>query len=289
MLPRPPCAAGLGVAWPAPGGQAGGFRTQREAKAAAAALRTDAARGRYVAPQHLTLREYLIGEWLPSRENVDISPNTRDTDRTVVEAWILPHVGDLPLQKLTGRALDGLYATLRAVVGGEVTPLRGKSVRNVHTTLSKALGDAVRRGHLAVNPILSVDPPARDDSVARAAWSRQEVKRFLAAAPGDRLAGIWRLALATGLRRGELLGLQWTDLEAGAVHVSRQVLLRPRSVKGGRRICVRQTTKSRRARRVRLDEETAAGLLRWKATQAAERLAFGPPWKNDGGLGIEAP
>jgi len=70
----------------------GGYRTQREAKAAAAALRTDSVRGTYVAPERLTVAEYLIGEWLPSRANADISPNTRDTDRTVVEAWILPHM-----------------------------------------------------------------------------------------------------------------------------------------------------------------------------------------------------
>jgi integrase len=137
-----------------------------------------------------------------------------------------------------------------------------------------------------VNPILAVDPPARDDSVERAAWNRQEVQRFLEVASMDRLAGIWRLALATGLRRGELLGLHWTDLDGGAVLVARQVLLRPRSVQGGRRIYVRQTTKGRRARRVRLDEQTAAGLRRWKADQAAERLAFGAPWKADGGLGV---
>jgi len=265
----------------------GGYRTQREAKAAAAALRTDSVRGTYVAPERLTVAEYLIGEWLPSRANADISPNTRDTDRTVVEAWILPHIGDVPLQKLTGKSLDGLYATLRARGGRGERPLQGKSVRNVHTTLSKALGDAVRRGHLVVNPILAVDPPARDDSVERGAWNRDEVRRFLEVASGDRLHAIWRLALTAGPRRGELLGLWWEDVDEQSVHVRRQVLLRPRAVRGGRRLYVRQTLKNRRPRRVRLDEQTATHLRRWKAEQASERLAFGRPWHADGGLGVE--
>jgi integrase len=266
----------------------GGYRTKTEAKATAAALLTDAARGRYVAPRKLTVADYLLGEWLESRQNADISPNTRDTDHTVVRSWIVPHIGDIPLQKLTGRALDALYATLRASGGRGGRPLRGKSVRNVHATLSKALGDAVRRGHLVVNPILAVDPPARDDSVERVAWSRAEVRRFLETAADDRLGGIWRLALATGLRRGDLLGLQWADIAEGSVTVARQVLLRPRAISGVPRVYVRGTTKTRRTRSVRFDKQTAAALRRWKADQAAERLVFGSAWKRHGGVGIEA-
>jgi integrase len=72
---------------------------------------------------------------------------------------------------------------------------------------------------LTVNPIQSVGPPARDDSVERVAWSRDEVHRFLEVASHDRLAAMWRLALATGLRRGELLGLQWNDIDGEGVTV----------------------------------------------------------------------
>jgi integrase len=266
----------------------GGHRTQREAKAAAAALLTDAARGTYVAPAKLTVTGYLLEEWLPSRDNADLSATTRDTDRTVVEAWIVPHIGDVPLQRLSARDLDRLYRTLRERGGRGGRPLRGKSVRNVHVTLSKALGDAVRRGHLTVNPVLAVDPPARDDSVERTAWSREEVRRFLDAAAGDRLHAIWRLALATGLRRGELLGLSWDDVHEGSIHVRRQVLVRPRAVQGVRRVYVRETLKNRRWRRVRLDQQTAAELRRWKAEQNEDRLAFGKAWKADGGVGVKA-
>jgi integrase len=194
-----------------------------------------------------------------------------------------PDIGDIPLQRLSGRDLDRLYKALRESGGRGGRPLRGKSVRNAHTTLKKALSDAVRRGHLAVNPVDAVDPPARGDSVERTGWSATEVRAFLDVAASDRLSATWRLALATGLRRGELLGLTWDDVDEGSVHVRRQVLLRPRAVQGTRRLFVRSTLKNRRARRVRLDEQTAAEFHRWKATRSAERLAFGPAWKTDGG------
>lgn len=268
----------------------GGYRTRGEATDEARRILGDGSRGSYVAPGKLTLAAYLLDEWIPSRENADLSPQTRDTDRTVVESWILPHIGDVPLQRVSPRTLDGLYATLRASGGRGGKALRGKTVRNVHVTLSKALGDAVRRGHLATNPVLAVDPPARDDSVERAAWTTDEVRTFLGASSTDRLAAIWRLALATGLRRGELLGLQWDDLDldAGTVSVARQILVRPRPVAGAPRVYVRETTKSRRRRVVRLDRATAAMLRRWKVDQASERLRFGPAWRADGGLGIAA-
>jgi integrase len=270
----------------------GGFRLEREAKAKVRELVAGAkVKGRYTPPSELTVADYLLGEWLPSRDNADISATTRDTDRTVVESWIVPHVGDVVLQKLSAQHLDTLYRTLRERGGRGGRPLRGKSVRNAHVTLSKALGDAVRRGHLTVNPILAVDPPARDDSVERTAWTPNEVRRFLETAEADRLAGVWRLALATGLRRAELLGLDWDaiDLDTLSVVVARQVLVRPRAVRGAPRVFIRETTKTRRRRRVRFDAATGAALRRWKAAQAKDRLAFGGAWKMDGGLGLEVP
>lgn len=142
--------------------------------------------------------------------------------------------------------------------------------------------DAVRRGHLASSPVL--DPPARDDSVERHAWTLDETRTFLAVASGDRLEAVWRLALATDARRGELLGLQWPDVDDGAATIARQVLLGS----GYNRMHVRETTKTRRVRRVRFDETTARRLRAWRVTQEQERRWFSEAWKTDGGLGVEA-
>jgi integrase len=264
----------------------GGYPTKREATRRAAELLADSSRGRYVAPGKLTVGTYLLGEWLPSRDNADITRGTRDVDRLIVEAWIVPHIGEIPLQKLTARDLDRLYRTLRERGGRGGRPLKGKSVRNVHGVLSKALGDAVKRGHLVASPVSAVDPPARDDSVERVAWTPDEARRFLTVATADRLGAIWRLALATGVRRAELLGFWWSDFADGSVTVARQVLVPPRPP---RFPYVRETTKTRRPRKVRFDAATEAALRRWKADQAEERLMFGGAWKDHGGLWVEAP
>ena len=266
----------------------GGYRTQREAKARAAEILADASRGRHVTPGRLTVADYLLGEWLEARATADISPGTLDVERTMIESGVVPHVGDILLQKLTARDLDRLYRILRERGGRGGRPLKGKSIRNTHAMLSKAMGDAVRRGHFVANPVSAVDPPRKDDSVERTAWTRDEVRTFLEVASGDRLASIWRLALTSGLRRGELLGLQWDDVDGGTVSVARQVLVRPRSVGAARRVYLRSTTKGHRVRRVRTDPETEATLRRWKTAQAEERLAFGPAYKAEGGLGVEA-
>ena len=96
----------------------GGHAKRTGATAAAAALVTDAARGRYVSPAKLTLSDYLLDEWLPSRETADLSETTRDTDRTVAEAWVIPWIGQVPLQKLSARDLDRLYRELRRAAAG---------------------------------------------------------------------------------------------------------------------------------------------------------------------------
>jgi integrase len=253
----------------------GGYKTQREAKAAARSLESDADRGRYVAPGRLTVAGYLAS-WIETREAADISPGTRALEKLIVRAYIEPHIGAVPLHDLGTTHIARMYASLGKT-------LKGKTVRNVHGVLRKALGDATRwtpRPLMAVNPLASMKPPARADSVSRTAWEADEVRTFLEVASTDRLGAIWRLALATGLRRGELLGLQWDDITDTSVAVRRQVLL-PGPY-------LRVTTKSRRERTVRLDGATSAALRTWKARQAEERLQFGPAYRTHGGLGVEA-
>jgi integrase len=249
----------------------GGYRTQREAKAAYKAL----LEGPYTAPTKGTVSEYLA-LWLETRQAADISPGTRALDKVIVDAYINPRIGNVQLQKLGTAEISRMYAERSKT-------LKGKTVRNVHGTLRKALGDATRwkpRPLLATNPLDGMKPPARSDSVVREAWSADEVHRFLRVATEDRLGAIWRLALATGLRRGELLGLTWDDISETLVTVRRQVLL-PGPY-------IRPTTKSRRERTVRFDEQTATELRSWKAHQAEERLAFGPAYRTMGGLRVEA-
>jgi integrase len=127
--------------------------------------------------------------------------------------------------------------------------------------------------------------PTNEEKSAITCSSSQK-GRWAVLPAADRLAAVWRLALASGLRRGELVGVCWDDIDGLSIRVARQVLMRPSGGRG--RVFVRETTKTRRVRRVGIDEATGAALRRWRAEQAEERLAFGGAWKKDGGLGVEA-
>jgi integrase len=277
----------------------GGHATKREADAAAAELITDGRRGRYVRPSGITFGDFVRAEWLPSRRNSSRTQSTKDWTENALGAWVLPYLGPVPIQSIESGDLDKLYEELRAS-GGRPTkdhpkgrPLSAKTVRNVHGLISKVLGDAAKRKRIPLNPCAIMEPPDKGETELRDAWTREEVRSFLRIASEDRLAAIWRLALQTGLRRGELVGLRWSDLDLDAaipsVLVHRQIGVRARKVEGPR-LYERPRTKSGKPRRVSIDAPTAAMFRAWKATQAADRLAFGPAWRTDGGerLCIEA-
>ncbi|MEX0991596.1 MAG: site-specific integrase [Actinomycetota bacterium] len=266
----------------------GGFATQREAKARAVEILRDNPDGRRHAYRDLTVERFLVDEWLPAREaSGKIAPSTLEGYGWIVRSWIAPRIGGLPLTELGAADLERMYADLRKSGARGSKPLSEKSVRNAHLLMSKALADAARRGLVTMNvATIAEKPPAT--RAEREAWSVSEVRAFLAAADADRLGPIWRLMLTTGLRRGEALGLQWSDvdLDARSIRIERQVLLRSRAQ--GARLYLRDTTKGRRARTVRLDPGTAESLRVWKKGQSEDRLAFGAAWQTDGGLDTES-
>jgi integrase len=232
----------------------GGFRTWKEAKEA----RDDArARGpRWKAPSRLLLGEYLTGTWLPSIR-AKVAPST-----AVSYAQNLAHVagriGHVRLDALDAPTLDTLYADLEA--GG----LARSTVRLLHTQLHRALADAVRWDLLVRNPSDLVDPPKPARRVLTT-WTADQLRAFVAGVAEDRLAALWQLAAASGMRIGELAALEWPD-----VHLDGQYLT------------VRRSKTASGRRRVELDPATIAVLRAHRRRQAEERLAFGAGYRDHG-------
>src|SRR5436190_18498154 len=109
--------------------------------------------------------------------------------------------------------LNALYAELLARGNGH-GPLSAKTVNYIHTIVHKALGDAVDAGVAPRNVAERAKPPrpSRRSSREIQCWEPEELARFLDHVSGTRLEVAWRLAAMTGMRRGEVLGLRWSDV-----------------------------------------------------------------------------
>jgi integrase len=200
-----------------------GFATRREAQTFLTRILSSLGDGSYVQPSKVTVREYLVDEWLPAIAGT-VRPLTLTQYTSIVKRRIVPRIGGLRLQGVSGAHLNGLYRELQD--GDDDSPgLSPASLRLTHAVLSRALRDAVRWGKLVRNPVAAADPPAPPESRA-SAWTAKELSRFLEHVEGDRLFALWRLAGTTGMRRGELLGLTWQllDLDGGTLRVEQQLV-----------------------------------------------------------------
>jgi integrase len=202
----------------------GGFKTKREAKAAEAEALRRLRDHVFVEPSRLTLASYLTEMWLPSMAS-QVRPTTLSGYRHNVTAYILARLGDTPLQRLTTARVGAFYGELSAA-GVQGRPLAPKTVRYVHTTLRRALRDAMADGLVARN-IAALARPPKGRRVEMRTWTAEQVAIFLASVREDRLYAAWLLLATLGLRRGELLGLRWADVDlaAGRIAVRRTLVM----------------------------------------------------------------
>ena len=176
----------------------------------------------------LTVAVYLTQRWLPSKR-VTLRVSTFDAYRRVVDLHVLPHIGRVPLRHLRPDHLEKLYATL--ATSGRVDGTGGlsnKTVVEVHTMLRQSLEDAHRRGLIVANPASIAHAPRRRplESTASGSWTAEQLRTFLDQARSVRLFPALWLAASTGMRRGEVLGLRWgdVDLEGGQLSVNRSLV-----------------------------------------------------------------
>jgi integrase len=217
----------------------------------------------------MTFGVYLRDRWAPA-----MRPTVRKTTAAAYEQMakhLDRHLGKVPLGELTGPQLTAVYGEL--LEGG----LSARTVRYVHVTAHRALKDAVRWHLVSRNVADDADSP-RQPGAEPKAWTPDQVATFLALAEGDRWAPLWRLAATTGLRRGELAGLRWKDLELGAGMLS---VNRTTVVANGHAVESEPKT-ARGRRRIALDAQTVDALKCWRRQQSTEHLAMGAGWQGDG-------
>lgn len=188
-----------------------------------------------------------------------------------VRVHTLPALGRVPLAKLGPQHLEKLYEE-RLSAG-----LSPTTVHHLHTTIHRALSQAMRWGLVARNVAELVDPP-RDARHEMAVLSTDQVKQLLAAAAGGPVEALLTLAVTTGMRRGELLGLRWrdVDLDRGAVAVRGSL---QKSFEGDLKIAAPKTPRSKR--QIELSETALAALRRHRKKQTERRLLLGAEWTAD--------
>lgn len=241
----------------------GSFDTRREAEVERAKIVNELHTGGYIAPDRMTLADWVRESWLPMT-NTRVRPSTYNSYRSNMETHVLPALGGRQLQQLTAPMLNTLYADLLSR-GGERGPLAAKTVRYIHTIVHKALADAVDAGVIGQNVAERSKPPRPGRSRAQQieCWEPEELAAFLRSVEGTRLEAAWRLAAMTGMRRGEVLGLRWrdVDLDQSRIAVRNAIVSVAYEV-------LESSPKSHQARVIDLDPETAALLSRHQDTQA---------------------
>ena len=219
-----------------------------------------------------TLQRFL-DDWLASVKN---SLRVRSYERYegIVRVHLSPAIGRVRLDKLTSAHVQALLDSKLA------SGLAPRSVQACRIVLGAALKQGVRWQMVGRNVAEFVNGPKVRNAEMQV-FSPEQARRFLAACQGERLHALYLLALSTGLRRGELLALQWNDLDldAGTLSVRRSL---GRSSAQGIVIAEPKTPQGRRT--VRLSAPVVTELRVHRKRQLEQRLSAGPEWRDGGYL-----
>ena len=235
--------------------------TRKDAQRELTRLLSAADAGTLPDPTRQTIAEYLRA-WLdgaPGR-----APKTLERYRELAERQIIPHLGELKLQHLKPEHIERWHAALTQV------GLSARTVGHAHRLLSLVLKRAVENGTLARNVAAIRRPPAAQATEIEI-LTPEQITAVLDSLRGHALHPIASLALATGLRRGELLALQWgdVDLDAGVLRVEHSL----EETRAGLRL---KSPKTKRGRRnITLPQEAIAMLRAHRIQQMEIRLALG--------------
>jgi len=266
-----------------------GFTSRKEAETFLTKTLRELDTGSYVDPSALRLRDYLEKEWLPASV-ARLRPTTLLAYQQTLRRLLLPELGDVRLRDLTPVMLTKLYGRLLTSgrVRGKAPGLSPRTVRFLDMIITKALNDAVGWGYLAVNPAHGALPPSA--SAARPpemkTWAPEDVRRFLAATKEDVWYVGYLLAVTCGLRRGELCGLRWEDLDLDGASPTLRVRQQLLEVSGRLSFGEPKTRAGRRT--IALDAVTVTALTEHRRRQLEERLRTGAVWV-DSGLVLSGP
>jgi len=212
----------------------------------------------YAAPEKTTLQDYLT-RWLEDVCVPRLEANTVKAYRTCIDLHIAPRIGQLWLTDIQPRHIQHLYADMAA------DGIGARTIELTHVTLHSALKQAVRWQMLSRNPAEGAVPP-RPERREMKALEPEQIAAVMDAARKTPIGDLVYLALCTGMRKAELLGLRWTDIDwdASSIQVQRNL------VRVGKETIIKDTKTKSSRRSVPIDTTVIDHLRAMKAVSKSD-------------------
>ena len=247
-----------------------GFTTKGAAASAVAELKTKLDKGTYVKPTARTLGEYAT-EWLPRRERSD--KGLRETTVAGYKYYIRDDIASSALGRM--KLTDIRRYHVSEFVDDQTKASRGTvTVRRLVTLLGTIFASAVKDELISTNPARDVDRPRLDRGPVHP-WEPEQVRIFLQRCAQHRLGAVFEVAILTGLRRAEITGLRWGDVDLA----KRTITVRRNRVTANGRVLEQTTTKTKAGlRTVALSDFAVATLLAWQLRQGQEAEEAAEAW-----------
>ncbi len=252
--------------------------TEKECRRKLTAITKAVDDGTYRKTSRVTVSQWL-DEWVDTYCK-DLKPMTQEGYRQKIKTNIKPYFGAASLSSLDNLKIQKYYNLLEAG-DKDRKPLSPKSIQNVHGIFHRALKQAVIVGLIPSNPADNVKLP-KVKKPDLAPLMDDDITRFLQAIKGHRFERLYLLALFSGMRESEIMGLQWddVDLEAGTITVCRQL----QKLRSSNEYLFLDETKNGKKRIASIAPSVVRVLKAQRAQQAEWRLAAGTAWNNEHNL-----
>ena len=245
--------------------------------------------GTYIAPNEMTVSDWL-NTWKESYL-VGVKESTKQQYAYNIRIHIKPVIGSIKLQKLTAPIIQKFYndsmkpheKKLKNGTKKTVNGLSAKSVKNIHGILNEALNQAVRVNYIPYNPAASCKIP-RIEKIEMNVLHGDYIKAFLTEIEGKPFGNLFKIDLFTGMRRSEILGLQWNDIDFAKGKITIQRQLKCQRTESGKNTVVYDTLKNGKSREIIVADYVISLLKKTKAEQAENALKCGSSYNNPDGL-----
>lgn len=248
-------------------------KTRKEVQEKLAKALHEQQQGTLVETSKQSVEQYLTS-WLENTQRHSVRPRTYERYEEVVRLHIVPVLGKHQLQKLTVQHVQAFYA--KKLDDG----LSATTVGHFHNVLHKALENAVRWNLIPRN-ICDLASPPRRKRFEPHQLTLEQIKRLLAATEGHEMEALFKLALATGMRRGEIMGLKWQDIDfdAGVLQVKRVLSRVPSKLLGIGYVEAEPKTETSR-RSIVVASFALEALKEHRVHQLEAKLKVGPAWQD---------